>query len=144
MADDDKKTKEQQLAEIQGKLAEIEKRRRARTQVDDVATATAELERAELIDSFEADHGPVGRGIAVFEVPDGSIVVVKKPASATYRKFVDSKSQSSEAAAAFVKPCVVYPAKERWVELLDEYPAILARVALGCARLAGHRDDEKP
>lgn len=137
------KTKEQQLAEIQAKLKEIGTRRRGRVQVDELAVAEKELARAELIDRIEDQHGPVGQGIAVFEAPNGELVIVKKPAAQTYRKFQDSKAQSTEAATAFIRPCVVHPKWEAVEALLDEYPAILPRIALGCAKLAGFRDDEK-
>lgn len=135
--------KDQKLAEIQAKLAEIEERRRARTAKDEVELASAELERAELIEKFENEHGSVGQGIAVLEAPSGELIIVKKPKSATYRKFQDSKASTSEAFAALVKPCVVHPAAERYAELLEEYPAMLLRLSKAVTSLAGFRDDEK-
>lgn len=138
MSDETKKSVSEQLEEI---ATRRKARREAAGMTDDDAR---ELARAQAIDAAEEEHGPVGRGCAVIEVvADGPIVIVKKPANATFRKYRDSKDTAEASSKAFVKPCVVHPSAEEWPALLEEYPAVLSRVVKACARLAGYADEEK-
>ncbi len=131
----------------QQELDEIAQRRAARRrQYTDGQLLELELERARVIDAAEEKYGVVDDGIAVIAVsdaPDAPIVIVKRPPMATFRKYQDSKANASEAASAFVRPCVVHPAQDAYDRLLNEYPALLTRLTKACAKLAGYRDDEK-
>lgn len=126
-------------------LEEIAARRAARRATAGVEQDDEiELVNARAIDAAEEKHQTiVGKGLRVLEAPDGSVVIVKKPANATYRKFQDSKEKPEDASRAFVKPCVVHPEATAYTALLDEYPGMLVRLVKACARLAGYADEEK-
>ncbi len=138
MTDDQKIDPKSELEAIAARRAA---RRAATTDVDDEAQ---ELRNARAIDEAEEKHATVlGKGLRALAAPNGDIVIVKKPANATYRKFQDSKEKAIDAARAFVKPCVTYPAPEAYTALLEEYPGMLMRLVKACAELAGHADEEK-
>ncbi len=125
-------------------LEAIAARRMARRDVSPTDDEAQELANAQAIDAAEEKYETiVGKGLRVLEAPDGTVVIVKKPANATYRKFQDSKEKPEDASRAFVKPCVVYPEAAAYVALLDEYPGLLVRLVKACAKLAGYADEEK-
>jgi len=126
-------------------LATIAARRAARRAAAGAEDDDArELENARAIDQAEEVQGTiVGKGLRVLQAPDGSVVIVKKPANATYRKFQDSKDKPEDASKAFVKPCVVHPSKDAYDTLLTEYPGMLVRLVRACAELAGYAAEEK-
>lgn len=125
-------------------LEEIAARRAARLAASSATDADEqELVNARAIDAAEEKFGVVGKGVRVLEAPDGSVVIVKKPANATYRKFQDSKDRPEDASRAFVKPCVVYPEAAAYAVLIEEYPGMLVRLVKACAKLAGYADEEK-
>lgn len=129
---------------VSEQLEEIAARRAARRQgTADQDDELRELVRAQAIDAAEEMYGVVGKGINVVEVtPGGAIVIVKKPANATYRKFQDSKDSDEAACKALVKPCVVYPTPEDYTKILEEYPAVLMRLVKACARLVGFVEEK--
>lgn len=137
--------------QIRAQLDEIAARRakRQREASDDTAAELRELARAQAIDAAEDKHGPVGKSIAALETPGGDLIIVKKPANATYRKFQDSKDAAETACKAFVRPCVVHPLEDNgkpgaaYDKLLDEYPGVLMRLVKACSKLAGWTDEEK-
>lgn len=133
------------MSDEKTELETIAARRAARrAAAGDEADETRELENARALDAAEEAHNTtVGKGLRAIEAPDGSIVIVKKPANATFRKYQDSKDKPDDAARAFVKPCVVYPAPEAYASVLTEYPGILVRLTRACAKLAGYADEEK-
>lgn len=129
---------------VQEQLEEIAARRKARREAAGAGDDEArELERAQAIDAAEEKYETVvGKGLAVIEVvANGPIVIVKKPANATYRKFQDSNESGEVSGKALVKPCVVYPESDVYAKILDEYPAVLIRLVKACARMAGFAED---
>ena len=137
-----------QLAELRAKRAEIEARRAARSDEDELAVETRALEEEQAIDAAEVEYGAVGRGIGFVRMPTG-LLIVKRPPSSLWRKYADGQSRdngpsATEGGLALVKGCAVYPKeKDRVAALLDEYPAALANLVKICAKLAGHRNDEE-
>lgn len=138
---DEKSTKQAELDEIAARRAA------RRPKFSDDQLLDLELERARAIDEAEEKYGAVDDGIAVIAVsesPDASIVIVRRPPLATFRKFQDSKGNAAEAASAFVRPCLVHPAYEQYDELQKQYPALVGRLTKALGKLAGWREDEKP
>ena len=138
MSDNDQKSPKDELEEIAARRAA---RRAAAGGEDDEAQ---ELRNARAIDAAEEAHGTVlGKGLRAKAAPNGEIVIVKKPANATYRKYQDSKDKPEDAGRAFVKPCVVYPEPEAYKTLIDDYPGMLVGLIKACAELAGWSSEEK-
>lgn len=134
------------LQEIQAKLAALEAKRKARATKDEIAVATAELARAELLDSLEEKYGRAGKdwaGIALSDDPEDPLVAVRRPAYANVRKFQDGKAGAADAAKALVKSCLVHPEFAEFEALVQDFPLLLERTALAALKLAGYRDDEK-
>jgi hypothetical protein len=109
---------------------------------EDLAEEANREERAvrevEALDKLEAEHGLLGKDIALIETPEGSIIV-KRPVPITYRKFVDSGKSDTKAFSDLVRPCRVYPDVTEYDRLLDKYPALLASCAVAVCKLAGLR-----
>ena len=70
-------------------------------------------------------------------------VVLKRPHSASYRRFQDQASSKSEDVIKLVRPCVVYPASAELDRILDEQPGVLARLADAVATLADAAQEER-
>jgi hypothetical protein len=147
MADADHPT-----AQLEQRLAELRARRK---QLDDEADAGAaerlmleqiEVEERAIRDrealaKAEADHGPVGKKIAVVQTAVGD-VIVKRSNPLHFRRFQDAGKTTSDELERLVRPCVVYPdipTFERW---LEEQPAALLRCANAICELAGIRTKE--
>ncbi len=125
-------------------LAEIAARRAARRVENEDADTDQELRNARAIDAAEEKYTTVlGKGLRALAAPNGEIVIVRKPAFATFRKFQDSKEKAHDAASAFVKGCLVHPEREAYAALLEEYPGMLMRLVTACAEMAGHATEEK-
>lgn len=134
------------------KLAEVRARRAA---VDD-ARAAAEAARAgaetlereeraladtEALVAAEREHGPEGKRIRAIETPRG-LIIVKRAGNAAFRRFMDSSKATTDEAERLVRPCLVYPSRAVFDEILDEYPALWIRLAGAITKLAGHRNEE--
>ena len=130
-------TTKDELAQISARREEIRKAREVRDAVDPVVFARKALEDEELIFRLEAVHGPVGKGLAVVRCgDDGPLLIGKKPHAATYNKFQDLKDPTVKDFRAFVQPCLVHP--EHASTILDDLPAVVARMAVELAKLVGH------
>lgn len=86
------------------------------------------------LDAAEREHGE-GR-VAGVETAMG-LVIVKRPHSALYRRFVDAQKATVTEFEKLVLPNVVYPSKERVESILEEQPAVLSELASAVCRLAG-------
>ena len=128
-----------ELARLEAKRAEIEERRRAKTDAESDAARLAELKReieaAELLERFETE-GERGVDFDLVETVAGPIVV-KRPHPATFKKFRDGGKYSSAAIEDFVRPCVAHPSKTELGPIIERFPGVvdeLADVAFALAR----------
>lgn len=135
---------ESKIQELRRRRDEAEARRELRSQAAALAFEANAAIAAEKLDELEGQYGVVGVGLVSVSLPDGRIVVAKRPAAATYRKFVDAKQGSmSEQAGSFVKPCIVFPDPGTYAALLEDFPALVAQLTVELCKLAGQRNVEK-
>lgn len=106
----------------------------------ELETELSAIEAEKAIAQAEAEHGPVGKKIRVVNTPAGA-VIVKRPNHLLYRKFLDSDIDTQEV-EKLVRPCVVYPAIEKFERMLTDQPGILAAVSDAVTHLAGFRKKE--
>lgn len=130
------------LKTLQDRLREVESRREARASE---SAAALELKAAELAladaearDAMEAEHGPLGQKIADYETPMG-VIIVKRPDSLIFKRFVDGGKSGQDAALQLVRPCVVHPSKQTFDVITDELPGVVGPLANLVATLAGVR-----
>ena len=128
------------LKAAKAKRAEIEARRAAKATEDAVLAAVEAAEReakeAEIIESAEAEIGPIGEKIALVRTQAG-LIVVKRCHPTAFKRFQDQGQFKTANLMQLVNGTVVHPAPEAFSALLDEYPGILAAVADAVLRLAG-------
>jgi len=89
-----------------------------------------------------AKHGAVGVQIDVVEVPDGRIVIVRRPHAALYKAFQDLDKVTFEEAEKLVRPCVEYPDKGEYDAITDAYPGVVNSGSIKVCGLAGMRRAE--
>jgi hypothetical protein len=111
----------------------------------------AEAERAladeEALEAAEAEHGPANedsdettsrRRIAVVRTSLG-IVILKRAEPVVMKAYRAEKKDTPEVTDKFVKPCLIYPDRRRFNEMVEEQPFILDRCANAIGVLAGVR-----
>ncbi len=127
---------------------ELEKADTDREKREELARLRLEVQRQENaardaphIEKAEAEHGPIGRHIAVIDTDLGAIVV-KRPPHLLYKRFIDKDKRTSDDVWKLVKPCLVYPDAARVDQMIEELPATLYRIADALLDLAGLRASE--
>ena len=98
------------------------------------------LRDAPAIEKAELEHGADKIATVVTRL---GAVVLKRPHSASYRRFQDQASSKSEDVIKLVRPCVVYPTAAELDRILDEQPGVLARLADAVATLADAAQEER-
>jgi hypothetical protein len=140
---DSRQTPEEiELAAIKLKRAQLAEAREARaepTAAELVAVEKRQLAEDEAFDAAIAEHG--AKRVEFVRGRDGAIVL-KRPHMATYRKFQDNGSLSSDSVEALVKPCIVWPSKAEFDVLVKDEPALLQRCANAVCALAGVRSSD--
>ncbi len=134
----------EKIEELRAKRLEIEARREAdklaNADAEELARETRALADAEAIDAAEKEHG--ADGIRIVQTEEG-VIIVKRPAQATYRKFIDTGKGDTESLDKLAAPCLVYPAKLEYRRLLDKYPHTVVACANAVCALAGAKPSEK-
>lgn len=99
------------------------------------------VEVLELELKFEGEIGPRGSQFEIVETVDGPIVV-RLGEGILYERFTASKVTPADV-HDFVYPCVIHPAKEKYLEIVARRPDIASRVAHALMNLFGsrHKDD---
>jgi hypothetical protein len=151
---DESKDLEKQLAEIRAKRAELEAKKAAREESEDISTQIAresrELRDAQALEDAEQKYGRAveyglgpadGRKLAVVHTDLGD-VIVKRANHVLFKRFQDSGEATAQEFDKLVRPCLVHPDSTTFDRFLEEQPAILARVAGAVALLAGVRMKE--
>jgi hypothetical protein len=136
---------EQKLSELRAKRAalaeERAKQEAERALVEQIEAEERALRDDEAIAAAEAEHGPVGKRIAVVHT-DLGVIIVKRPNPLIFRRFQDKGTTKTEDFDQLVRPCLVYPSKTEFDRILEELPATLIRAANAVCALAGVRHDE--
>lgn len=115
-------------------LERIAKAKAEREQLDAEAEERAELARLQReaiaaenalrdephIAKAEEEHGALGEGIAVIDTPRGAIVI-KRPHHLVFRKFSAKEKPKIDEIEAFVRSCLVYPAKDTFESIAEEF-----------------------
>lgn len=135
-------TLQAELAELEAKRAEMAAARAARdaeAEVREQIEATKrEIADAEIIERFEDELGPRGQRWATVSTRHG-VVVVKRPHPATFKAFRDAGKYKSKAVEDLVRPCVAHPDPSGLTSLLNDYPAVLDKLADAVFELAEGR-----
>jgi hypothetical protein len=146
------KTIEEQIAELRARdaaaretIAKVEAERAGREELErlraDVERREQQAKDAPAIAAAEAEHGPVGKRIAVIGTDLGA-VVVKRPPHLLYKRFIDKDKRKSDDIWQLVRPCIVYPEASRVDAICEELPATLYRLGDAVVELAGFRTEE--
>lgn len=93
------------------------------------------------IDKAIAEHGPIGKRIAVVKTDMGAIVL-KRPTSGTFKRFQDAGSMKHDALEQLVRPSVVHPTLGTFDMIMEALPATMLRCADAVSVLAGVRRDD--
>lgn len=140
------------MSDVAERLAKVRAERAAlaaaKAKADAERALEAELEAEErafndeqAIAAAEAEHGPVGKKIAVVHTDLGAIIV-KRSNPVLFRRFQDAGATKIKDLDTLVRPCRVYPDEAAFDRIMDELPATLARVASAVCELAGVRSQD--
>ncbi|MCB9584552.1 MAG: hypothetical protein H6718_04110 [Polyangiaceae bacterium] len=128
------------LEVAKAKRAEVEAQREAEAEE---AKARRELEDLEKLEELEAEHGPLGEGLAQVVIADRFTVFLKKGGKAHWAKLKSYGDNIKEKQVIeFVKPHIVHPDVGTVVKLADEYPILWATLMEAMNHLAGIRREK--
>ncbi len=130
------------LAAAKAKKAEIEAKRNRVSAEEQLAKLERECAEQEALAELEDAKGKVGSHLAVVETEMG-MIVVERPHVANFRKFQDAGKFTAEALEKLARPCVVYPDKAKFDQIITEYPGVLIATADAVVELAGARKREQ-
>lgn len=124
-------TASDRFEELLAQKAEREKARAA-------AKAARAVEELELETRFDGELGPRGSQFEIIDSGDlgEGFLVVKLGEEVLWKRFTASK-MTSEDANQLVRPCIVYPAKEKYDEITARRGALVNRCANALATLYG-------
>jgi hypothetical protein len=142
---------EKRIAEAKAKRAQLQAEADARAAERELAEQLETEERGvrdlEAIKKAEADHGAMGKKIAVVQTDLGA-VVLRRANPLHYRRFLnegpitEAGSLKLDVAEKLVRSCLVYPALSTFEAWLEEQPLILVSCATALGQLAGSRAKE--
>ena len=127
--------KEDSVSDVKERLAKAREAKAAKEKAAAEAAEMLELETLELETSLEKEHGPRGFGFEIVETPEGPIAV-KLGDSVLHKRFSESKIDEASM-HDYVYPCVVHPAKDKYLEIVGRRPGIVLRCANALASLFG-------
>lgn len=139
---------ERQLDAIRDKRAALAAQREQRAQptaAELLAIEQRKLAEDEALDQMLAEHGRLGEAIEIIRARDDvGAVIVRRPHLAVWRRFQDASGgkDAGQALDQLVRPCVVYPSKAEFDQLVARLPFLLQLCADACARLAGVRVEQ--
>lgn len=135
---------DRELAELQAELDQLDRQeeereaRRRRERL--VAERRREVEERRAVVEAEEKHGP--GNFAVVDT-DAAVVLVKRPSPMRYRKFAAIEKLKPEHAHRLAVACVIYPDREAFNELAEEYPGIPMLAASAALDLAVGRQGDR-
>jgi hypothetical protein len=113
-------------------------REERRTSTTTAAALEREVRDLEVLDAYEAKHGLPGDRWASIEGPRG-VIIVTAPSRAAYARFRDRGSYQTAFVSELAYPCVAHPRGPELDSLLEDYPALLDRIADVVQALANGR-----
>lgn len=143
---------ETKTSELEARLAKVKADRAALQAARDKAAEQRLLEEQvvaeeqafkdeQAVADAEAEHGTVGKKIAVVST-DMGVIVLKRSNPLIFKRFQDVGSTKSADLDKLVRPCLVYPDIATFDRILEELPATMLRLASAVAGLAGVRAEE--
>lgn len=131
---------ETKLEAARAKRAEVEAARNAEAEE---AAMRRELEDLEKLEELEAEHGPLGEGLAKVEIADKFTIFLKRGGKAHWAKLKSFGENISEKhVAEFIKPHIVHPDVGTVVKLADDYPILWGTLMGAMNHLAGIRKEK--
>lgn len=134
-----------ELKELRAQRSAIAAARRAREAArstsEQIAAERLALADDQAIELAEAEHGPVGRRIALVRT-DLGVIVLRRAHPHIFKRYSDKGSIKSDDLDRLVRPSLVYPEVGKFDTILEELPATLMRCADAIAVLAGVRTEE--
>ncbi len=135
----------QRLADIKRQRDEMQQRKAVRDESQrlqrEIEQESIKLKNDQVLECLESEHGALGEKIAAVFGPRG-VVVVRKPNTILFRKWVDEGKTTTAASIAFVRTCVLSPDQATFDEWLEERPGMLASLLHSCLMLAGFNAEE--
>jgi hypothetical protein len=125
--------------DVKAKLAEARKAKEERQKAREGDAEARELAILELEEKLEAEHGARGVMFEIVDTVEGPIAV-KLGEAVLHTRFQQSKMTDAEL-DEYVRPCVVHPSKEKYLEIVGRRPAIALRCASALATLFGVKAD---
>lgn len=128
-------------AQLQEKLLKLQDEKAAREEQRRKAKVKRDLLVLELESKYESDLGPRGQGFEIVAEnhPEGPIVV--KLAEAVAHKKLTSSKLLMEDVEHYVLPCVVYPERDRYLQIVGSRPEIRNRCANALFTLQGAKTE---
>lgn len=121
---------------VKERLAAARAAKEAKTKADSEAADVRELEMLDLEAKLEKEHGPRGKFFEILDTVEGPIAV-KLGEAVLHTRFQGAKDLNENAIHDYVFPCVVHPAKEKYLEIIGRRPGIALRCASALATLFG-------
>lgn len=136
---------QKELAELEAEKAAREAARAQREAEDEararIEAAKRELADEEVLDRFRDELGERGKRWTSVSTSAG-VVIVKRPHPATFKKFRDAGKYKTKELEEFVRPCVAHPDAQGLTDLLNDFPAVLDKIADAAFELAEGRVKE--
>jgi transcription initiation factor TFIIIB Brf1 subunit/transcription initiation factor TFIIB len=135
---------DRELRELQSEIDALNDAREERakpTKAEQLALKRREAKELKALEALEKEHGAVGKEIDIVQSDVGA-VIVKRPTMTTYRRFQDSGKVETKDFEQLVRPCILYPSRAEFDQLVDQRPMLLAHCADACISLAGLRADQ--
>jgi len=126
------------------KRAEMMERKLKREKARDEQLAAFAQKELELEDQFEEEFGPRGEAFEIVNFQHDGPIAVRRGEPVLFKRFQASmpgdKDPTPEAIYAFVKPCLIYPEKAAFDEIIGKRPQIATRVCNALAVLMGAKE----
>lgn len=127
------------LAALRAQLAEVEAERDAAKDPEaEIRAAELELANQTALFKAEREFGKLGLHIAGLKTPDGRLVIVKRANHLLFRKWSEEiASADTNKAEELIRPCLVYPTRDAFEAITEEFPGMIGVLANLIAKLAG-------
>jgi hypothetical protein len=129
------------MSDLKDRLAKAREEKAKRDKAAEEARDAAELQMLELDEHFSKELG--ARGLE-FEIVGTALgpVVLKRGEAILQTRLSNSKMTDADV-VEYITPCVVHPAKEAFLGMLDKQPLIANRCALALATLFGAKANDE-
>ena len=130
---------EQAKAELERAKIERENRQRPEKLKAERERIARLTRNEQVFGDLEAEHG-INR-LRRVDTEDGRMIVVRRPAPVAFKRFQQSKTNVDDC-DALVRTCLVYPSRDEYTKIIEDYPAKTVESANAASELAGIRRRE--